>query len=298
MSLTVFGSQKGSPGATLTALAVAGAWAGREGRRIVLLEADPDGGVLAVRYGLGREPGLLSLAASARHGVTRGDLWSHTQQIPGGLAVIVGPDRPDRATAAVNIAGATLGSWLAELPDVDVIADVGRLSPSSPALAFAAAADLVLMVARPTAEQIMPAAERVNTLRAHNESAAWCLIGSKPHTPTEIEEVHHTPVLGVIADDPRGAAALEGGGNPKRIARSALARSAGELARLIDAWHHEPPSSNHSEVDDEPVDDTPTPDPANNNHTSQQHPQTTEPEPVRWSNFAQVSGPLPAPIAP
>ena len=243
MSLIVFGSQKGSPGASLAALAVAGAWPQREGRRTVLLEADPDGGVLAVRYGLGREPGLLSLAASARHGVTRGDLWTHTQQIPGGLPVIVAPDRPDQATAALNTAGATLGPWLANLPDVDVIADVGRLGPSSPALTFTTAADIVLMVARPTSEQLMPAAERVKALRLHNESTGWCLIGSKPHSPEEIEKVYEVPVVGVIADDTRGATALEHGGSPKRLRRSALVRSARELARSIDTWLHPDPAT-------------------------------------------------------
>lgn len=240
MALVVFGSQKGSPGATLTALAVAGAWPQREGRRTVLLEADPDGGVLAMRYGLGREPGLLSLAASARHGVARGDLWEHTQQVPGGLDVIVSPDRPDQATAALHTAGATLGPWLAALPDVDVIADVGRLGPSSPALSFAAAADIVLMVARPTSEQLMAAAERVNTLRLQNPSTGWCLIGTKPHSREEIEEVYEAPVVGVIADDARGADALENGGSPKRLRRSNLVRSASELALHLDRWLHQP----------------------------------------------------------
>ena len=238
MSLVVFGSQKGSPGASLTALAVAAAWPTRVGRRTLLLEADPDGGVLAVRYGLGREPGLLSLAASGRHGVTRGDPWSHTQQIPGGLAVVIGPDGPDQATAALNTAGATLDSWLRDLSGVDVIADVGRLSSHSPALAFAAAADIVLMVARPCAEQIQPAAERVRSLRVANESTGWCLIGSRPHPAAEVERVHEVPVVGVIADDARGAKALETGGNPNRIRRSALVRSAADVALRLDRWLH------------------------------------------------------------
>lgn len=238
MALVVFGSQKGSPGASLTALAVAAAWPTDPLRRTLLVEADPDGGVLAIRYQLGREPGLLSLAASGRHGVARGDLWSHTQEIPGGLAAVVAPDRPDQATAALHAAGATLGPWLQSLPDVDVIADVGRLSPSSPALSFAAAADMILMVARPTAEQIQPAAERVNTLQTVNPKVGWCLIGDSPHPPDEIERVHKVTVVGVLADDPKGAAALERGGSARRVRRSALVRSASELSASIEAWVH------------------------------------------------------------
>lgn len=238
MALVVFGSQKGSPGASLTALAVAAAWPKDPYRRTLLVEADPDGGVLAVRYQLGREPGLLSLAASGRHGIARSDLWSHAQEIPGGLAAVVAPDRPDQATAALHAAGATLGPWLQSLPDVDVIADVGRLSPSSPALSFAAAADMILMVARPTAEQIQPAAERVNTLQTINPKVGWCLIGDKPHSPDEIERVHKVTVVGVLANDPRGAAALERGGSARRIRRSALVRSASELSASIAGWVH------------------------------------------------------------
>lgn len=238
MALVVFGSQKGSPGASLTALVVAASWPTDPTRRTLLVEADPDGGVLAIRYQLGREPGLLSLAASGRHGVARSDLWSHTQELPGGLAAVVAPDRPDQATAALHAAGATLGAWLQSLPDVDVIADVGRLSPSSPALSFAAAADMILMVARPTAEQIQPAAERINTLQTVNPSVGWCLIGESPHTPNEIERVHKVTVVGVLADDPRGAAALERGGSDRRIRRSALIRSASELSVSIAGWVH------------------------------------------------------------
>lgn len=241
MSLIVFGSQKGSPGATLTALAVAAAWPTTPGRRKLFLEADPDGGVIAVRYRLGREPGLLSLAAAGRHGINRGDLWSHTQEIPGGLPVVVAPDRPDQATAALTTSGATLGPWLQSLPDVDVIADVGRFSPSSPAQTFAATADLVVMVARPNAEQIQPGAERLKALQMRTPNVGWCLIGSKPYSAEEIEAVHGIQVLGSIADDPRGANALETGASPVRVRRSALVRSAATFAASLAQWLHPEP---------------------------------------------------------
>src|SRR3546814_11443072 len=50
MTLLVFGSARSSPGATTAALAVS-SWIDRS----VVVEADPDGGVVAVRYGLARE---------------------------------------------------------------------------------------------------------------------------------------------------------------------------------------------------------------------------------------------------
>ena len=172
MALICFASQKGSPGVTLTALAVAAAWPTYEGRRKLLIEVDADGGSLAIRYQLGRQPGLLTLAAAGRHGLGRDELWAHAQELPGGLAAILAPERADRATAVLSANAKNLGAWLAALPDVDVIADCGRLSPTSPAVVFAAHADLVLFVARPTAEQIQPAAERAAALRGSSGSTA------------------------------------------------------------------------------------------------------------------------------
>src|SRR5438477_511605 len=88
MMTIVVGSVR-SAGATTVALAIAG-WLDP----VVLVEADPDGGVLALRYGLRREPGLLTLAASRD---LEGDMLSeHTQRLPGGLPVIVAPESPAR----------------------------------------------------------------------------------------------------------------------------------------------------------------------------------------------------------
>jgi MinD-like ATPase involved in chromosome partitioning or flagellar assembly len=238
MALICFASQKGSPGATLSALAVAAAWPNLAGRRKLLVEADPDGGVLAVRYRLGREPGLLSLVGAGRQGMSRNGLWTHTQRLPGGLPVVVASDRPEQTTAALTASGSVLGEWLQSLDDVDVIADVGRLGVSSPAIPFATAADLLLMVARPTAAQIQPGAERLDTLSRSTRHVGWCLIGTKPYSAAEIEDVHGIRVVGTLADDPNGAAALEAGTSQHRRVRSPLVRSAVSLAGAMADWLH------------------------------------------------------------
>ena len=238
MALICFASQKGSPGATMSALAVAAAWPNLAGRVKLLVEADPDGGVLAVRYGLGREPGLLSLVGAGRQGMSRDGLWAHTQRLPGGLPVVVTSDRPEQTTAALNASGSALGEWLQTLDDVDVIADVGRIGVSSPAVPFATSADLLLMVARPTADQIQPAAERLGTLSRSTKHVGWCLIGTKPYSPEEIEDVHGIKVVGTLADDPKGAAALETGTDQRRRLRSPLVRSAVTLAGALAEWLH------------------------------------------------------------
>lgn len=243
MALICFASQKGAPGATMSALAVAAAWPNLSGRRKLLVEADPDGGVLAVRYRLGREPGLLSLVGAGSQGMSRDGLWAHTQRLPGGLPVVVAPDRPEQTTAALVASGSALGEWLRSLDDVDVIADVGRLGVSSPAVPFATAADLLLMVARPTADQIQPAAERLDTLSRSTRHVGWCLIGTKPYSPEEIEDVHGIRVVGTLADDPKGAAALETGTSQPRRVRSPLVRSAASFADALADWLH--PDAEH-----------------------------------------------------
>lgn len=230
MALVCFVSQKGSPGTTLTALAVAAGWPGDGERKRLFVEADPFGGVLALRYQLGHEPGLMTLAAALRGGIGVDDVWAHAQELPGGLAAIIGPDRPDQANAVLAATGDRLGAWLADLDGVDVIADVGRVATNSHASDLLEHADLVLMVARPNVEQLQPAAQRMQTLGIAAEKLRWILIGERPHNRDEVEATFGIAVAGVVADDPRGARALEQGSTPTRLRRTAIVRTATALA--------------------------------------------------------------------
>lgn len=252
MALICFVSQKGSPGTTLTALAVAASWPGDSNRRRVLVEADPFGGVLALRYQLGHEPGLVTLAAAMRGNIDAAQLWSHAQELPGGVPVIIGPDRPDQTNAVFAATGDTLGRWLGDLEDVDVIVDLGRVANSSQSSSLLGQADLVLMVARPTVEQLQPAAERLRTLSAEPNRVRWVLVGEQPHDRAEVEAAFGFAVAGVIADDPRGARALEQGGSSARLRRSAIVRSASALAFDLskDVGTESEASSNGSESSD------------------------------------------------
>jgi MinD-like ATPase involved in chromosome partitioning or flagellar assembly len=236
MTLICFASQKGSPGTTATALAVAASLDVRDGRRKLLMEADSTGGTLAIRYQLPVEPGLLTLAAAARAGLTSADLWRHTRELPGGLPVIVCPDGPEQVNAAMAASGARLGRFLSELRDVDVICDVGRLAPESPALAFVAEASALLMVARPTAEQLQPAARRMIMLKEQVANVGWVLVGDKPYGPAEVEATYDFPVVGVMADDPRSVASFESGVVTKRLRRHPFIRSATTLATTLSQW--------------------------------------------------------------
>ncbi len=229
MSLICFASGKGAPGVTLTALGFAAARASA-GRKVVLLEADRSGGTLAVRYQLPRQPGLITLAAACRHGLIRDDLWDHAQALPGGVPAIVAPEREDRSSTILREGGQRLGRWLADLSDIDVVADCGRIDSDSLTSGVVAETDTLYLVARPTAEDIQPAAALAINARDRGISVSWVLIGDRPHEPAEIARVTGVPVAAVLPDDPRSAQAMLEGRSDRGGKRSRLARAIAALA--------------------------------------------------------------------
>ena len=229
MTLTCFASTKGAPGVTLTTLGFAAARAAN-GAKVFVLEADPSGGSLAVRYQLGRQPGLITLAAASRHGLNRNEITAHAQELPGGLPVIVAPERQDRATAVLRADGARIGRFLADLPDVEVIADCGRLDTETVATGLPGQADALYLLARPIAEDIQPAAALASVARESGLSVAWVLVGDRPHDPAEVAEVTGISVAVVLPDDRRAAAALAEGRGDGRGKRSRLTRAIAAFA--------------------------------------------------------------------
>lgn len=212
-----------SGGATTLAMTLAGVL-----DDAVLVEADADGGVLALRYGLSREPGLVSLAASRQ--AAPDVILDHAQRLPGGLAVVVGPESAERATQLLRSAGQRIAGLLAGANDIDLVVDLGRLSPSSPGTPLAAAASLTLVVARPRAEELVAAAERVASL---GEGSGLVLVGPGPYSAADVTNQLGCRVLGTVAHDPRGARALAEGGTSRAFARSALVRSVRTLAAIL-----------------------------------------------------------------
>jgi MinD-like ATPase involved in chromosome partitioning or flagellar assembly len=231
VALLAVGSNRGSPGCTVTALALATAWSGERTEPLVV-EADPDGGVLAARAGLGIKPGLIELCGRARLTLTQEDVWSFAQELPGGLPVLVGHPAPEACHAALRAAGPRLAECLAALPERDAIVDVGRLRPGSPASAIVERADVLVVVARPTVEEISTVNHRAAALR--DAGAVLVLIGERPYPPGEVAAAIGLPVVGVLADDVRGARSLATGASRRALARTPLVRSAVELVgRLL-----------------------------------------------------------------
>jgi MinD-like ATPase involved in chromosome partitioning or flagellar assembly len=233
---------KGSPGATAVAALVAAAWpevdAARESPR-VLLEADPEGGVLAARWhralGVTHDPGLLSLAA-ARDGSALERLRRHGQPVGDRVELVASPPGAAQAEACLRELGDGAAQALREAPVV-CVADCGRLHPASPALPWARSADHLLLVTRPRLDEVVslrPAAER---LLAAGLSPTLVCIGAAPFEPAEVAEHVGLPLRAVVADDPAGFAALFAQGpGARRVGRGRLRKSVAELvAGLVPA---------------------------------------------------------------
>jgi hypothetical protein len=238
MPLIALASVKSSPGVTTTALALAAAW---PAPRRLLLEADPAGGDLGPWLGLPPSPGLVGLAAAARHEHDGGTIWDHAQEVGSGMHVVVAPVGAEQASACLaTLAGMT--TQLDREPSV-VVADCGRLDPGSPALRIAAQAFLTLLVVRPQVSELSHVAPRIAGLLGAGLRLGLLLAPVASRVPAEpaysAQEITATldlPVHASLPADPRAAAQLIGSrGSPGRTARPRpLLRAAAALAALLD----------------------------------------------------------------
>lgn len=252
MALIALAADKGSPGVTTAAVALAAVWP----RRVLLAEADPAGGDLIYRsvaaHGGPLDPhlGLLSLAATARRGLVAEQVWDHVQPVSGGLDVLVGIGTSEQ-TAGLSGLWGTLGRAFAGLGEsprgaADVIADCGRIGAESPTPELLADASVVLLVSSTAPEQIARVRDRAAALSAKLHGGAHLgmpLIGvlliAEPSGAARIAGQVNSmllqaqvgaQVVGTIARDPVGAAQLAGrkGG---RLDKTLLIRSARKVVQ-------------------------------------------------------------------
>lgn len=224
MSVVAVGSVRGAPGVTTTSLLLAAALEGG-----VLVEADLNGGVVAVRYGLGREPGLTTLAAERP---THPEGWKAHAQLAGGVPVLVGPDGAAGAVALWRGAGERLEVVLRRA-DAAVVVDLGRLGDSPPLLGIV---DLALVLVRPVAEHLVALSHRLAALRSGvcRADIAVVLVGNGPYGAADLEP-WGVEVIASLPDDRRAAAALAEGGWSTLIRRSSLARHVLDLGSEVAA---------------------------------------------------------------
>lgn len=245
MTLIALFSDKGSPGVTTLALALAHSWPSR----LTLVELDPAGGELALRLtdGHGRpvlrpDPGLLTFAASARRDPVPA-LAEHGQPLPGaaGVCVLPGLSAPEQLSAMADLWGTVLTS-IAPHGQEDVIADLGRLHPASPVFAAAAVADILIGVCSAAPAAMLRMRDRMrHVLQALEPKATRrvlvVLVAEDRRAGEAVQAMRAVLVRGAVAAEPAGALAvdplavraLQAGDTSQRVQRSLLMRSAHSL---------------------------------------------------------------------
>ncbi|MFJ6901519.1 hypothetical protein [Streptomyces hokutonensis] len=250
MTLVAVCSLKGSPGVTTAVVGLASAW--RAGEQPVVVECDPAGGDLLGRYRLETAPGLTSLAAAARRSGEPGLVWQHTQRLPCGLPVVVGPAGTAQARASmVQLAhsGTRALRRAADRAGTVVIADCGRVDQGSPALEVVRDADVMLLLARARDDALSHVATQLDAAARWTRRPCFVLVGDGYPT-TEVAQALEVEVMGRIPEDPKGAAALGGAAWRSAPARSPLGKALAHIAALAAYRAAEPPVRVQEEIVD------------------------------------------------
>ena len=254
MTLIAIATAKHSPGASTAAMAMTWMWQ----NPVVLVEADPacaDTPFGLLQGGFPASHGLLGLAMAARseQGLNPSSLIEQCVALDGSQQRLLLPGLHDPAQAA------GVGSWWASLapqlharPDMDVIADCGRLGAAHAPVPLWQQADLVILVLRPTVSQVHLArlwarsiAENSGDTRTPVKDRLALLVIDEPSAQLNVKQVAeqvnvpgHPPltVLGSLPHDPSAAAVLNGR-SPRsaRFERGQYMRAAAQISRAAAA---------------------------------------------------------------
>jgi MinD-like ATPase involved in chromosome partitioning or flagellar assembly len=248
MALIAIASDKGAPGVTTAALALAAVWP----RPVLLAECDPAGGDLVYRFPavggghLDPRRGVLSLAVVARRGMQPQQVWEHVQKLHGGLDVLAGVTNAEQG-AGLSLLWGPIGKALASMPQADVIADCGRLGADGPLYDLLAEATTVVLVSKVHVADVIRLRDRATAFAAaaqsrgrRNFGVGVVVVADHKKFRASLGEVQHVLgqanapaiVLGGIAHDTKGADLLNGdwGGN---LDRTMLIKTAREVARQL-----------------------------------------------------------------
>jgi hypothetical protein len=221
-------SAKGSPGVTVSALALALAAPGR----CLLVEADPAGGDLLAGYLRGQLPagrGLARLAVAELRGRLREefddqlvDLDPPARQrllLPG----VVDPAQSATVASVWQPITARLCGPGRDPAGTGVVVDCGRYTAAHFGWPLVGQADRVLLVVRGTLPSVAAAVPAVRELarRLAGQGRAGpelLVVDTGPYRPAELAERLATPLAGVLPEDARAAARLSfGGPAPHRL---------------------------------------------------------------------------------
>ena len=197
MTSFVLSSVAGAPGVSTLAVGIAATWP-EAGRRRVLVEADADGGKLGTVLGVGTEPGLMSLAVAARaRRLDPADVEEHAVSM-GDWSMVAAPASAEQSTAALVQSGATIARTVADERSTLWVVDTGRLSQRSPAMPFAVAADLVMLVTTGDLAALQLVPTRADVLLGAGCAVGVVLVGDSDWSLAEIADFCGSDVLGRV----------------------------------------------------------------------------------------------------
>src|SRR5581483_4993087 len=183
MTMFAFASTHGAPGVTTTVLGLAAAWPAATGRDVVVVEADPDGGVVATFFDeLRADRTLADVAVDVRRAFDLDAVLASARPVWGSVPVIVAPPSAEQTHSALAAAGDRLAAGLAGA-DLDVLVDLGRLTARSPALHLARRAVTTHLVARPRFTAAASLGARCPELVERGCELSLLLVGDGPYPP-------------------------------------------------------------------------------------------------------------------
>lgn len=242
MSVVAVIGGPGAPGATATALGLTLTWPVSEHGRVVLVEADPDGGAVlsgALRSRVPATYGLHQLGRAHRNNELSDFFFRQLVDLSDGArtrllvpGLIDDSQAPTMAHAWEPLAQLLAGLDQQPIPH-DVVVDLGRRGAQGSSGVLARRADVVLLVVRANLRSIAAAHHRVPRLRddladhgTGADSLALVVIEDRDYKPSQISDLFGLPVLAVLPSDPRIGGALTDGTRPmdERAMKSPLMR--------------------------------------------------------------------------
>ncbi|HVV37331.1 MAG TPA: hypothetical protein VHC63_12055 [Acidimicrobiales bacterium] len=199
----------------------------------MLVEADPAGGDLAARLGLAFDPGLVTMAASARHANSEVDVAGHAQPLPCGGTAVLGPTNLDQAEASVATVASRLSGAVGALGNG--VIDCGRWSRNSPSLDVIRSADFTIVVLYPDLTGVAHFQERQEALTAAARGRiGLVLVGDRPYGAANVARATGVANVTTIAVDRDGVDALHGAASTRAGRKSRLVRSARSILDTIE----------------------------------------------------------------
>jgi hypothetical protein len=242
--IVTWASVRGSPGVTSWALLVAAAWPAAVDAERVVIEADLDGGVLGARYGLGVDPGVVSLIAALRRSEGLAvPVEEHGRPAGEGLLLVPGPESAEQARSVWTGTAAVVADRLAEDARLWMV-DAGRVNGGSVTLPLVQRSRMTLVVCRSGQEDLVQVPARVAALRTNCPSVGVLVVGKVPYRTDELGNFFGTTEVWRVdaADDlpaVSGAVLVPGRARRSWMWRTALDVAA-ELAGRVHADRSEP----------------------------------------------------------